>query len=143
MALSQKFWAITGDCKLATPINFIRGTSARKLDSFLWRPVLVKIMTIKLHYKTILIPLQQILWTCCIFLSSINNTFFSVLVIIFSNMSYFCFNYTNTFFIHTGLAVQFYCHDFDQNGPSYLSTQFCFHKFCVSDKHRYGINDYL
>ena len=45
--------------------------------------------------------LQQILWTCCLFLSSINNTFFSVLVIIFSNMSYFCFNYTNTFFIHT------------------------------------------
>ena len=41
------------------------------------------------------------LWTCCIFLSSINNTFFSVLVIIFNNMSYFCFNYTNTFFIHT------------------------------------------
>ena len=36
----------------------------------------------------------------CIFLSSINNTFFSVLVIIFSNISYFCFNYTNTFFIH-------------------------------------------
>ena len=33
-------------------------------------------------------------------LSSINNTFFSVLVIIFSNMSYFCFNYRNTFFIH-------------------------------------------
>ena len=57
-------------------------------------------MTIKLHYKSILIPLQQILWTCCIFLSSINNTFFSVLVIIFSNMSYFCVNYTNTFFIH-------------------------------------------
>ena len=55
----------------------------------------------KLHYKSVLIPLQQMLWTCCIFLSSINNTFFSVLVIIFSNMSYFCFNYTNTFFIHT------------------------------------------
>ena len=32
--------------------------------------------------------------------SSINNTFFSVLVIIFSNVSYFCFNYTNTLFIH-------------------------------------------
>ena len=45
--------------------------------------------------------LQQILWTCCLFLSSINNTFFSVIVIIFSKMSYFCFNYTNTFFIHT------------------------------------------
>ena len=58
-------------------------------------------MTIKWHYKSILIPLQQILCTCCIFLSSINNTFFSVLVIIFINMSYFCFNYTNTFFIHT------------------------------------------
>ena len=41
------------------------------------------------------------LWTCCIFLPSINNTFFSVLVIIFNNMSYLCFNYTNTFFIHT------------------------------------------
>ena len=67
----------------------------------LWRPVLVKIMRIKLHCESILIPLQQILWTCCIFLSSISNTFLSVLVIISSNMSYFCFNYTNTFFIHT------------------------------------------
>jgi len=27
---------------------------------------------------------------------TINNAFFSVLVIIFSNMSYFCFKYTNT-----------------------------------------------
>ena len=57
-------------------------------------------MTIKLHHKSILIQLQQILWTCCVFLSSLNTTFFSVLVIIFSNKSYFCFNYTNTFFIH-------------------------------------------
>ena len=47
------------------------------------------------------LALQQILWTCCLFLSSINNTFYSVLVIIFSKMSYFCFNDTNTFFIHT------------------------------------------
>ena len=68
--------------------------------SILWRPVLVKIMTIKLHHKSILIQLQQILWTCCVFLSSLNTTFFSVLVIIFSNKSYFCFNYTNTFFIN-------------------------------------------
>ena len=67
----------------------------------LWRPVLVKITTIKLHRKSILIQLQQILWTCCVFLSSLNNTFFSVLVIIFSNKSYFCFNYRNTFFTHT------------------------------------------
>ena len=37
----------------------------------------------------------------CVFSSSPNNTFFSVLVIIISNMSYFCFNYTNTFFIRT------------------------------------------
>ena len=57
-------------------------------------------MTIKLHHKSILIQLQQILWTCCVFLSSLNTTFFSVLVIIFSNKSYFCFNYTNTFFIN-------------------------------------------
>ena len=35
-----------------------------------------------------------------LFLSSLNNTFFSVLVIIFSNKSYFCFIYRNTFFIH-------------------------------------------
>ena len=34
VALRQKFQAITGDCKLATPISFIRGTSAKKLDSF-------------------------------------------------------------------------------------------------------------
>ena len=64
----------------------------------LWRPVLVKIMTIKWHHKSILIQLQQILWTCCVFLSSLNNTYFSVLVIIFSNKSYFCFNYTKYFF---------------------------------------------
>ena len=38
--------------------------------------------------------------TCCVFLSSLKNTFFSVLVTIFSNKSYFCFSYTNTFFIH-------------------------------------------
>ena len=65
-----------------------------------WRPVLGKIVTTKLHRKSILILLQQILWTCCVFLSSLNNTFSSVLVIIFSNNSYFCFNYRNTFFIH-------------------------------------------
>ena len=65
-----------------------------------WRLVLVKIMTIKLHHKSILIQLQQILWTCCVFLSSLNNTFFSVLAIIFSYKSYFCFNYRNTFFSH-------------------------------------------
>ena len=35
-----------------------------------------------------------------LFLSSLNNTFFSVLVIIFSNKSYCCFIYRNTFFIH-------------------------------------------
>ena len=63
------------------------------------KAVLVKIMTIKLHHKSILIQLQQILWTCCVVLSSLNNTFFSVLVITFSNKSYFCFNYSNTFFI--------------------------------------------
>ena len=65
----------------------------------LWKPVLVKIITIKLHRKSVLIQLQQILWTCCVFLSSLNNTFFSVFVIIFNNKS-FCFNYSNTFFIH-------------------------------------------
>ena len=42
----------------------------------------------------------NIMDNCCVFLSSLDNTFFSVLVIIFSNKSYFCFNYTNTFFIH-------------------------------------------
>ena len=36
----------------------------------------------------------------CIFVIT-KQYFFSMLVIIFSNMSYFCFNYTNTFFIHT------------------------------------------
>ena len=55
-------------------------------------------MTIKLHHMSILIQLQQILWTCCVFFSSLNNTFFSVLIIIFSNKSYFCFNYTKCFF---------------------------------------------
>ena len=75
------------------------GKGVHDYNRYLWRPVLVKIMTIKLHHKSILIQLQQILWTCCVFLSSLNNTFFSVFVIIFNNKS-FCFNYSNTFFIH-------------------------------------------
>ena len=78
--------------------------------SLLWRSVLVKIMTIQLHRKSILIQLQQILWTCCVFLSSLKNTFFSVLVIIFSNKSYFCFNYRNTFF--------YSCHELFFSGTS-------------------------
>ena len=57
-----------------------------------------------------LIQLQQILWTCCVFLSSLNNTFFSVLIIIFSNKSYFCFNYTKCFF-HS-------CHELFFSGTS-------------------------
>ena len=36
----------------------------------------------------------------CIFVIT-RQYFFNMLVIIFSNMSYFCFYYTNTFFIHT------------------------------------------
>ena len=44
-------------------------------------------MTVKLHRTSVLIQ-------------SRNNTFFSVCGIIFSNKSYFCFNYRNTFFIH-------------------------------------------
>ena len=70
------------------------------INVIIWKPVLVKIMTIQLHRKSILIQLQQLLWTCCVFLWSLNNTFFSVLVIIFSNKSYFCFHYRNTFFVH-------------------------------------------
>ena len=72
-----------------------------KLVCCLWRPVLVKIMSIKLHRESILIQLQQILWTFCVFLSSLNNAFFILLVNICSNKSYFCFNYTNTLFIHS------------------------------------------
>ena len=67
-----------------------------------WRPILVKIMTIKLHHKSVLIQLQQILWTCCIFLSSLNNTFFSVLVIIsLAPWVIFVFIIQTLFFIHT------------------------------------------
>ena len=77
---------------------------------WVWRPVLVKIMTIKLHHMSILIQVQQILCTCCVFLSSLNNTFFSVLIIIFSNKSYFCFNYTKCFF-HS-------CHELFFSGTS-------------------------
>ena len=65
----------------------------------LWRPVLVKINIIKWHHKWLFWPVQHLLWTRCVFLSSLNNTFFSVFVIIFNNKS-FCFNYSNTFFIH-------------------------------------------
>ena len=62
-------------------------------------PVLVKIMTIKWHYKS---HCSKYYGPVAYFLSSINNTFFSMLVIICNiNMSYFCFNYTNTFFIRT------------------------------------------
>ena len=48
--------------------------------------------------------------TRCVFLSLLNNTFFSVLIIIFSNKSYFCFNYTKYFF-HS-------CHEFFFSGTS-------------------------
>ena len=62
-------------------------------------PVLVKIMTIKWLYKS---HCSKYYGPVAYFLSSINNTFFSMLVIICNiNMSYFCFNYTNTFFIRT------------------------------------------
>ena len=44
-------------------------------------------MTVKLHRTSVLIQ-------------SLNKPFFSVCGIIFSNKSYFCFNYRNTFFIH-------------------------------------------
>ena len=44
----------------------------------------------------------------CIFVISKQFTFFSVLVIIFSNMSCFCFNYRNTFFIHVMNYFQWY-----------------------------------
>ena len=47
-----------------------------------------------------LIPLQQILWTCCKHIFVINKQYL-FLGVIFSNITYFCFNYTNTFFIHT------------------------------------------
>ena len=69
----------------------IRGPPRSGKARPLWRPVLVKIMTIKLHFMSIWIQLQQMLWTCCVFSSSLNNTFFSVFVIIFSNKSYFWF----------------------------------------------------
>ena len=101
MKLGGRYYATAG----GNVCTCVRLTGKHQLtvnrNGGIWRPVLVKIMTIKLHYKSVLTPLQQILWTCCIFLSSINNTFFSVLVIILSNMSYFCFNYKKTFFIYT------------------------------------------
>ena len=81
------------------PLSFPRSRAIYFRLALVWRPVLVKIMTIKLHFMSVLILLQQMLWTCCVFLSSLNNTFFSVFVIIFNNKS-FCFNYSNTFFIH-------------------------------------------
>ena len=75
------------------------------------KSVLVKIITIKLHHKSILIQLQQILsWTCCVFLSSLNNTFFSVLVIIFSNKSFFFFQLYEYIFLS--------CHELFFSGTS-------------------------
>ena len=103
-----------------------------KLSRKVWRPVLVKIMTIKLHCKSVLTQLQQILWTCCVFLSSLNNTFFNVLVIIFSNKSYFCFKYTKYFF-HS-------CHELFFSGTSnYFSNvyQELFFKWAVNYFSRY------
>ena len=55
--------------------------------------------TIKLHRKSISKPLQQIWWACCVFFSSLSSTFFSILVIIFSNISYFCFDHTRSLII--------------------------------------------
>ena len=31
---ARNFWGITGDCRLAAPIDFIKGISAGKLNSF-------------------------------------------------------------------------------------------------------------
>ena len=44
------------------------GKGVHDYNRYLWRPVLVKIMTIKLHHKSILIQLQQnIMDMLCIF----------------------------------------------------------------------------
>ena len=68
------------------PALGIRGQS---LGQKLWRPVLVKINIIKWHHKSLFWPVQYLLWTHCIFLSSLHRPFFSVLLIFFSYMNYF------------------------------------------------------
>ena len=66
--------------QINTDIPFISSfkNHAYKMQVRFMEAHLVKIMTIKLHCKSILIQLKQILWTCCVFLSSLNNTFFSM-----------------------------------------------------------------
>ena len=66
--------------QINTDIPFISSFKNRtyKMQVRFMEAHLVKIMTIKLHCKSILIQLKQILWTCCVFLSSLNNTFFSM-----------------------------------------------------------------
>ena len=66
--------------QINTDIPFISSFKNRtyKMQMRFMEAHLVKIMTIKLHCKSILIQLKQILWTCCVFLSSLNNTFFSM-----------------------------------------------------------------
>ena len=46
-----------------------------------WRPVLVKINIIKWHHKWLFWPVQHLLWTRCVFLSSLHRIFFSLLLI--------------------------------------------------------------
>ena len=66
--------------QINTDIPFISSFKNRtyKMQVRFMEAHLVKIMTIKLHCKSILIQLKQILWTCCVFLSSLNHTFFSM-----------------------------------------------------------------
>ena len=89
--------------QINTNIPFISSfkNHAYKIQVRFMEAHLVKIMTIELHCKSILIQLYQIFGPVVYFLSSLNNSFSSMLVIIFSNMNYFCFNHTNTLFIHT------------------------------------------
>ena len=66
---------------------------------YLWRPVLVKINMIKLHHKWLFWPVQHLLWTRCVFLSSLHRIFFSVLLISFSCMNYFLWRLFNFFML--------------------------------------------
>ena len=74
--LTYKHYQINTDIPFIS--SFIIKNCTYKMQVRFMEAHLVKIMTIKFHCKSILIQLKQILWTCCVFLSSLNNTFFSM-----------------------------------------------------------------
>ena len=63
-------------------------SNTKLFGQYVWRPVLVKIVIIKLPTSQFFQPLLYVLLACCVFLSAV-QFFLRWLLIIFSNVNYF------------------------------------------------------